>query len=577
MIINLSFNKILPLLALNLLLLKYSYGMFPPHIYPHHQQHQQNPNDLVDKLELIENTEEEFSQMLEKVDKFKDKYIEINPKLILGNALRPFTQKLPREAIVYKELFDKLKLFWFDKVEDDLNVENKNAEVPLISLETSHNEERNNFAKEWEDDTLKALNDDLQVNQPTQQPTQIISPQYTQHGQRNIDVHDKLGLKKVEDLPLQENLLYLRKTVNNVLKQIFTEFVVGLEYNSFKKMGEEFEKTEELIKEYMLDRYKNLYDQKDKIAHLHKLYIEIIEKNAKLKIKNYWTKHVLDFKNKGFGLVVGKLKTIELEDINELIKNNYAGLDEELTPSRILDDKVSKLENNNDIRNIVLKDFWKQNKKKVAIFHLEGGEKEEMKMNQQEIEIFEKHQKGEIKLEKEQKDRLDDIKDRFETWIVAEFSLKKALKDVAKFFEKEEVYMQHFKADHLMSKEIQYKSFFNNLSSLADNIEENIALPKKWLEDEETFYSTKHEDSRDKTNDNFLEKLSVLIRINAGQVLLAYTRMKQVFKAFNVDDFDQQKARQLAGIFEGKIKSEADQAVLENIHERILKFYEKHL
>nr|CAD2133840.1 unnamed protein product [Meloidogyne enterolobii] len=53
--------------------------------------------------------------------------------------------------------------------------------------------------------------------------------------------------------------------------------------------------------------------------------------------------------------------------------------------------------------------------------------------------------------------------------------------------------------------------------------------------------------------------------------------MKQVFKAFNVDDFDHQKARQLAGIFGGKIKGEADQAVLENIHERIFKFYEKHL
>nr|CAD2133842.1 unnamed protein product [Meloidogyne enterolobii] len=187
MIINLSFNKILPLLALNLFLLKYSYGMFPPHINPHHQQHHSNPNNLVHKqIELIEKTEEEFRKMLEKVDKFKDiplkeelkiiqedflpiekvkkfisildkfiqqqkslnfpkseitlnftheinpffksnttnpfvdKYIEINPKLILGNVLKQFTEKLPGEAIVYKELFDKLKLFWFDKVEEDV-------------------------------------------------------------------------------------------------------------------------------------------------------------------------------------------------------------------------------------------------------------------------------------------------------------------------------------------------------------------------------------------------------------------------------------------------------------------------
>uniref|UniRef100_A0A915MUJ7 Uncharacterized protein n=1 Tax=Meloidogyne javanica TaxID=6303 RepID=A0A915MUJ7_MELJA len=72
------------------------------------------------------------------------------------------------------------------------------------------------------------------------------------------------------------------------------------------------------------------------------------------------------------------LKTIELEDIKELIKNDYVGLDEEFTPSRILDDKVSKLANNNDIRNIVLKDLWKQNEKKVRTFHLEDDEKEEI-------------------------------------------------------------------------------------------------------------------------------------------------------------------------------------------------------
>uniref|UniRef100_A0A915LT62 Uncharacterized protein n=1 Tax=Meloidogyne javanica TaxID=6303 RepID=A0A915LT62_MELJA len=248
--------------------------MFPPPIYPHHQYHS-NPDDLVDKqIELIEKTEKKFSQMIEKVDKFKEKYIEINPKLILGNALKKIAEKLPKEAIVYKELFDKLKLFWFDKVEEDLNVENENAERPLISLETPQNEKRNNFAKEWEDDTLKALSDGLQVNQPTEKPTQIISPQYTQHGQRNIDVHGQHGPRKVEDLRLQENLLNLRKTK----------------------------------------------------------------------------------------------KTIELEDINKLIKNDYGASDEELTPSRILDYEASKLENNNDFRNIMLKVLWKKNKKEAPTY-----------------------------------------------------------------------------------------------------------------------------------------------------------------------------------------------------------------
>ncbi|CAK5073544.1 unnamed protein product [Meloidogyne enterolobii] len=71
MIINLSFNKILPLLALNLFLLKYSYGMFHDPINPH-QQHHSNPGDLVDKqINLIEKTEEEFRKLLEKGDEFK--------------------------------------------------------------------------------------------------------------------------------------------------------------------------------------------------------------------------------------------------------------------------------------------------------------------------------------------------------------------------------------------------------------------------------------------------------------------------------------------------------------------------
>jgi len=72
-------------------------------------------------------------------------------------------------------------------------------------------------------------------------------------------------------------------------------------------MGEEFEKIEELIKEYMLERYKNLYERKKEIEHLRKLYNEIIEENGNLKIENYWTKHVLHFKNKGFETVVEKV------------------------------------------------------------------------------------------------------------------------------------------------------------------------------------------------------------------------------------------------------------------------------
>jgi len=67
MIINLSFNKILPLLALNLFLLKYSYGMFKHLNQPHF-----NPNNLVDEqIKLIEKTDKEFRSLLAKVDEFE--------------------------------------------------------------------------------------------------------------------------------------------------------------------------------------------------------------------------------------------------------------------------------------------------------------------------------------------------------------------------------------------------------------------------------------------------------------------------------------------------------------------------
>nr|CAD2165396.1 unnamed protein product [Meloidogyne enterolobii] len=127
----------------------------------------------------------------------------------------------------------------------------------------------------------------------------------------------------------------------------------------------------------MLERYKISYDRIKEIEHLRNLYNEIIEENVNLKIENYWTKHVLDFENKGFETVVEKKKTIELEDINKLIKNDYGASDEELTPSRILDYEASKLENNNDFRNIMLKFCGKRIKRKHLhiLFNLEYDKK----------------------------------------------------------------------------------------------------------------------------------------------------------------------------------------------------------
>ncbi|CAK5093210.1 unnamed protein product [Meloidogyne enterolobii] len=113
-------------------------------------------------------------------------------------------------------------------------------------------------------------------------------------------------------------------------------------------------------------------------------------------------------------------------------------------------------------------------------------------MNQEEIEIFGKHQDGEINLDKELKSRFVHLNERFETWIIAEFWLKKALKDISKFFEHKEYY----KYEHVL------------LSSLADNIEKNMELPKEWLIEEKKFHDTIHQ-VRDKTTHNMLEKSSV--------------------------------------------------------------------
>uniref|UniRef100_A0A915NJD3 Uncharacterized protein n=1 Tax=Meloidogyne floridensis TaxID=298350 RepID=A0A915NJD3_9BILA len=360
-------------------------------------------------------------------------------------------------------------------------------------------------------------------------------------------------------------------------KERLNKFTEELEHKTFDELfGDDFLFEQIVVKHsqqsYKKDENSPLYEhllklRKTEIEQLHNFYDKLIEKKD-FKINNYWTRHVMDMINnkEGFDVAIGKLKTSELEDINELIENDYGGLDKELTPSRILDDKVSKLKNNNDIRNIVLKDLWKQNEKKVAIFRLEDDEKEEMKalvhklkrfyekinekstnllnttmkfyehpayrlwnvhnsllkasnqvyknlnkmiytftktfdlndlksqnfkINQEEIEMIEKHQNGEINLNKEQKDRLDHFKERFETWIVAEFWLKKAVKDVAKFFEKEK----------------SYNYTLSYLGLLADNIEKREDLPLVWLEYEEKYLNFKQLNSKISDGKNDDKKL----------------------------------------------------------------------
>nr|CAD2133856.1 unnamed protein product [Meloidogyne enterolobii] len=118
-------------------------------------------------------------------------------------------------------------------------------------------------------------------------------------------------------------------------------------------------------------------------------------------------------------------------------------------------------------------------------FDLNDLESQNYKINHEEIQVFEKHQDGKINLDNEQKDRLNYFKKRFETMIFGEFLMKKSLKDIAKFFENSENYkFGHDRLNH-------YKKFYVHLSSLADNIEENMELPKEWLKEEEKFFKYK--------------------------------------------------------------------------------------
>jgi len=49
----------------------------------------------------------------------EEKFVKINPNSILKDALN-LVKKFPNETKNYKELFDKLKLFWSDKAGDDV-------------------------------------------------------------------------------------------------------------------------------------------------------------------------------------------------------------------------------------------------------------------------------------------------------------------------------------------------------------------------------------------------------------------------------------------------------------------------
>uniref|UniRef100_A0A1I8BPR9 Uncharacterized protein n=1 Tax=Meloidogyne hapla TaxID=6305 RepID=A0A1I8BPR9_MELHA len=322
-----------------------------------------------------------------------------------------------------------------------------------------------------------------------------------------------------------------------------TEFIVGLRYKSFKIIGNEFENTVEMFEDLMIERYDPFIKNSSTVENTRKLFDGLIEnKNVKT---NYWTKHIRNLKDAGFFVAIGKPKTVELEDIDELIKNNYGGYDEELTPSRLIYENVSK-------------DSKEQIKNKVPTFKMQRYEKMEMeKLIKKLKEVYEE-------INKQPYDILNNTmkKAGYINQEDAEFMLKKALNETENTLNEE---------GHCYTT--CHRSF--NLIFLGDKIEENMELPKEWLEQEENIFNSKDQLFNILYKNNDLQKLLVLIRFNAGKVLLAYTRMKKIFNAFYYNDDDKKETQILAETFEKEFKDKSDQKILEKIHERIADYWEK--
>ncbi|CAK5077723.1 unnamed protein product [Meloidogyne enterolobii] len=118
---------------------------------------------------------------------------------------------------------------------------------------------------------------------------------------------------------------------------------------------------------------------------------------------------------------------------------------------------------------------------------------------------------------------------RIKTWILAEFWLKKAIKDTAEFLKRvRNDYLSHF------------------LSDLTEDIEQNLSF---WLTHEKGQLK-RYGDAKTSY------KLTILTRINAGKVLLAYTRMKKHFPPFSFgsdEEYFKEKAQILAETYKEEL------------------------
>ncbi|KAF7632485.1 hypothetical protein Mgra_00008086 [Meloidogyne graminicola] len=528
MIIYLSFKHLLPEIIFLLIPLLCK-GMFSNRQH-HHQQHQEQ------LIQHIKNFEENVKKLFEHVVEFKEdtieqlknfktpekilirekifdfvsnlqKYpiilsseinelnfkIETNPFIEdnikkLENEIKQFfvnNISIPKESIKYKSLFEIINLFWSDKAETE--------NVDLNEQSTSHHKE--NIQAQV---SSKDLGERLGWETFTEE--NIIGASSSSH-------HLLINSISGENNKIYIEFVKLRKTINKFLHKIKLELILGINLN----------------------------------------FNENVEMNGKL--------HELYTKTSYFTLKLNEAesKTIELEDLKEFKNNGYGGYGVELKPLRIFEaerlEKLEKIKENADIeitiyliekilpRKIV---YSNKNLMKEAIDYLIEfySEIEQLpikifnniyEQNNENFDLWNTHNnllkasQNEHYTEKKLLEELnnspkifDQLEQRLISWSLAEFWLKDSIKKVAEYLKK-----------------------FNNDSDkqlflLAENIEKNLELPLNYLNNEyENFKYAKVRNENIYSNEMNILHLSVLIRINAAKVLLAYTRMKKIFKIFD--------------------------------------------
>uniref|UniRef100_A0A914KH68 Uncharacterized protein n=1 Tax=Meloidogyne incognita TaxID=6306 RepID=A0A914KH68_MELIC len=182
---------------------------------------------------------------------------------------------------------------------------------------------------------------------------------------------NELAPQKVEN-SLHPEFLNLRRTVNNVLRQIMSEFIIGFRYNSYESVDKEFavineEALDMLASEY-IENLKKLYDKVTTEAVLNDVFNIEIEG---------WAQHLTDLSFGGFEEAVGKPRTKEIEEIEEFVRHDYKGLDKGFKQSRAIGDEIAT-KSNNDEFNRAFFELWNSVPNKIPIVQLPDAKRRMM-------------------------------------------------------------------------------------------------------------------------------------------------------------------------------------------------------